>query len=321
MKRRELLAIMAAAGIPRIGLGAPETEPGVYAGWVKHPEPVLGGQYGTCFDICVLRERGVYRMWLSWRPKQSIGISESKDGIHWSAPEIVLPPEPITGWENDMSRPVIVHRDDGYHMWYTGAAEGGTKIGYAKSKDGRSWIRQSANPVLESTLPWEGVAVMCPHVEWDKRGRLWKMWYSGGESYEPNAIGYATSRNGLRWEKHPNNPILVPDKSAEWEQERVTAAQVFFRKGWYYAFYIGFRDVHSAQIGLARSRDGITDWERHPANPIVRPTVGGWDADACYKPYVVFADGRWLLWYNGRREHFEQIGLVTHAGEDFGFPG
>ena len=43
-------------------------------------------------------------------------------------------------------------------------------------------------------------------------------------------------------------------------------------------FYIGFRDRDHAQIGLARSKDGITGWERHPANPIIRPGVGKWDA-------------------------------------------
>ena len=36
-------------------------------------------------------------------------------------------------------------------------------------------------------------------------------------------------------------------------------------------FYIGFRDQDHAQIGLARSKDGITGWQRHPANPIIRP--------------------------------------------------
>lgn len=35
-------------------------------GWEKYTgNPFLGGQYGTCFDICVLRERGLYRMWVS----------------------------------------------------------------------------------------------------------------------------------------------------------------------------------------------------------------------------------------------------------------
>ena len=48
------------------------------AGWVKHAgNPVLGGRYGTCFDISVLKEGGRYRMWVSWRPKASIALVES----------------------------------------------------------------------------------------------------------------------------------------------------------------------------------------------------------------------------------------------------
>jgi predicted GH43/DUF377 family glycosyl hydrolase len=145
------------------------------------------------------------------------------------------------------------------------------------------------------------------------------MWYSGGQQYEPNAIGYATSKDGLRWEKHLANPVLVPDSSCAWEKDRVTAAQIIQWKGWYYAFYIGFRDVDHAQIGLARSRDGVMDWVRHAENPIIRPTPDGWDADACYKPFAVYSEHRWMLWYNGRHEHLEQIGLVLHDSEDLGF--
>ena len=290
------------------------------SGWVKYAgNPVLGGQYGTCFDICVLPEGGKYKMWVSWRPKQSVAITESDDGIHWSPPEIVLPPAPETGWEDDINRPVVVHRGDGYHMWYTGQAKGHSKIGYAKSTDGIHWVRQSAQPVLESSLPWEGVAVMCPDVLWDKDEHKWKMWYSAGTQYEPNAIGYATSSDGLVWEKYSSNPILAPDPNNNWESNRVAAAQVIHWKGWYYAFYIGFRDIDHAQIGMARSKNGITDWIRHADNPIVRPTPSGWDADACYKPYAVLSHGRWMLWYNGRREHLEQIGLVTRSGESLGF--
>ena len=37
------------------------------------------------------------------------------------------------------------------------------------------------------------------------------MWYSGGEQNEPNAIGYATSPDGLTWTKHGSNPVFVPD--------------------------------------------------------------------------------------------------------------
>jgi len=289
-------------------------------GWEKYAgNPVLGGEYGTCFDICVLREAGRFRMWVSWRPKKSVAITESKDGIHWSPPKIVLGPRPETGWEDDINRPIVVHREDGYHMWYTGQAKDRSWIGYAISPDSWKWTRQSLHPVLESTEPWEGVAVMCPHVMWDQASRIWKMWYSAGQKYEPNAIGYATSTDGLRWVKIPGNPVLAPDPRYDWEKDRVTAAQIIFWNGWYYAFYIGFRDIDHAQIGVARSKDGITGWVRHAGNPIVRPTPGGWDADACYKPFAVYSGGNWRLWYNGRREHLEQIGLVIHAGGNLDF--
>lgn len=288
--------------------------------WQKYPgNPVLGGQYGTCFDVCVLREDGVFRMWLSWRPRQSVALSESSDGIHWSPPEIVLGPNPTTGWEVDINRPVVVHRDDGYHMWYTGQTQAKSKIGYARSSDGRIWVRQSASPVLEASVPWEGVAMMCPHAMWDVGKRVWRLWYSGGEQYEPNAIGYATSSDGLHWTKYSENPVITPDPSSPWEKQRVTAAQVVYWRGWHYAFYIGFRDIDHAQIGLARSKDGITNWVRHAGNPIVRPTPDGWDADACYKPYALNAGGRWMLWYNGRKGSLEQIGMVTHSGDDLDF--
>jgi hypothetical protein len=35
----------------------------------------------------------------------------------------------------------------------------------------------------------------------------------------------------------------------------------------------------------------------------------------------VFADGKWMLWYNGRKVHLEQIGLATRAARDLGFQG
>ena len=29
---------------------------------------------------------------------------------------------------------------------------------------------------------------MCPHVEWDGEKKQFRMWYSGGDNYEPDAI-------------------------------------------------------------------------------------------------------------------------------------
>jgi len=304
-------------------LGPATVSPGeTSAGWRKSDKnPIMGGKYGTCFDLSVLKEGGTYRMWLSWRPKQSVALVESADGIHWSEPpRIVLGPRPSSGWEDDINRPVVVKRANGYHMWYTGQAKGKNSwIGYATSRDGVHWKRMSDRPVLSFEEPWEKAAVMCPHVLWNADAKLFQMWYSGGEQYEPNAIGYATSPDGLIWTKDKKNPVFTGDRSIPWEQNRVAGCQVEKHGDYYLMFYIGFRDIDHAQIGLARSKDGITAWQRHPANPIIRPGRDKWDHDACYKPYAIFDGRKWLLWYNGRHGSLEQIGVVLHEGEDLGF--
>jgi len=141
------------------------------AGWKKFEgNPVMGGKYGTCFDISVLKEGDTYRMWLSWRPKKSIARVESKDGIHWSEPpQAVFGPRLETGWEDDINRPYVLKRGDGYHMWHTGQAKGRSWIGYATSSDGVTWKRMSDKPVLSPDQPWEkNIAVMCPSVLWDE---------------------------------------------------------------------------------------------------------------------------------------------------------
>ena len=231
----------------------------------------------------------------------------------------MLSPNKETKWEGDLNRPVVLKRDNLYHMWYTGFDDKGSYIGYATSADGVKWKRMSDKPVMIPEMSWEKECVMCPHVNWDEQCGLFKMWYSAGERNEPNAIGYATSRDGIRWTKHDANPVFVPDKTASWERHKVTACHVTKRGEWYVMFYIGFRDEPTAAIGIARSKDGVTGWQRHPANPIVRPSKNGWDASACYKPSAILDGDRWLLWYNGRHGAPEQIGLATHEGSDLGF--
>lgn len=162
---------------------------------------------------------------------------------------------------------------------------------------------------------------MCPDVLWNAENHEYKMWYSGGDQFEPDAIGYATSRDGKHWSRIGSQPIFVPDPRHAWERQKVTACQVVRDGDWYIMFYIGFADPLTARIGLARSRDGIHDWRRHPQNPIIQASsrTGAWDYDAVYKPFAVRMPDRWLLWYNGRNNTSEQIGLAIHPGTDLGF--
>ena len=156
--------------------GPSQAPAGTGAGWVKSPRgPVLGGELGTCFDVCLLEENPLegndrLRMWFSWRPKKSIALVESGDGVRWSEPMIVLGPDERSGWEEDVNRPVVVRRRDGFHMWYTGQTRDpeSSRIGHAVSPDGVSWRRHGSEPVVSPEEPWEKCAVMCPHVVWQE---------------------------------------------------------------------------------------------------------------------------------------------------------
>lgn len=296
---------------------------GTQGGWKKYEEnPVLGGSYGTCFDISVLEDGDVIRMYFSWRDKGSVALVESTDGIHWSEPIICLGPRATEkGWEDEINRPVVVKRENIYHMWYTGQykpgmADGNSYLFYATSEDGVKFKRMSEEPVMFPEFEWEKVAVMCPHVIWDEENQVYKMWYSAGEQYEPNAIGYAESSDGYHWKKYEGNPIFAADPKNEWEKHKAAACQVIKRKDGYLMFYIGYHNEDYAQIGMAFSENGITDWKRSAQNPIIAPDPGCFDGEACYKPYVIQRDGKWMLWYNGRKGHKEQIGMATYEGAD-----
>ena len=294
---------------------------GTNAGWRKYEgSPVLGGELGTCFDVSVLHQDDEYKMYFSWRPQRSIALTKSKDGLNWSQPQICIGPRKTDeGWEDELNRPSVVFHNKVYHMWYTGQykageADGTSHIFYATSNDGISFKRVQNTPVLSPLEPWEKHALMCPNVMWD--GAKYRMWYSGGEQYEPNAIGYTTSLDGITWTKYQGNPIFQADKNVTWEQHKTAACHVVKTGGKYVMFYIGFQNEDYAQIGIAASDDGINNWRRHPENPIIAPTPGNWDAEACYKPYVIFDGEKWILWYNGRSGTFEQIGVAFHDGID-----
>ena len=116
--------------------------------------------------------------------------------------------EPATGWEDDINRPVVIKAGRWLSPVVHRPGRGRSAIGYATSADGLTWKRMSDKPVLAPERPWEKVAVMCPHVIWDEREGIFRMWYSGGEQYEPNAIGYATSPDGLTWSRRAN-PVFA----------------------------------------------------------------------------------------------------------------
>lgn len=322
LNRRALLGCLLV--VPFLPLGLSGCSQGETAGgWNFDPHnPVLGGDLGVCFDPFVLKQGNLYKMWFSWRTKHAIAYTESHDGYQWSTPRVVLTSDTNVLGQIEVNRPSVLVHNGRYHLWYTGQSAERSQIYHATSPDGLVWTKSLTQPVLVPALDWEKNTVMCPDVLWDDEKDEFRMYYSAGEQFEPDCIALATSRDGIAWSKNAQ-PILMANPSSQWERAKVTGADVHKVDGWYYMFYIGFADIDHANIGIARSRDGITGWQKHPANPILRApgkwSPFAWNRDAIYKPAAIREKDRWILFFNARRRYIEQIGLAKHQGVDLGF--
>ena len=300
---------------------------GTTGGWRKiGDDPLIGGALGTAFDCCVREQEGGYRMWYSWRPVKGIATTFSKDGKKWNLPQLVMTRQPELSWAKDeVNRPCVLYREGKYRMWFIGVnrpldfTHGYTAAGYAESMDGIHWeIRKE--PILVAEEPWEKTSLYCPHVIWNDDKQCYQMWYSGGEQFECDSIGYAESKDGICWEKYKGNPIFSADLSHFWEAQKTEACCVIRENGYFYMFYLGIAADRTTAIGVARSRDGIRGWERHPDNPIIAGTDGNWDYLGICKPWVMRKDNCYLMWYNGCNQSEwdgqvrEEIGLAIHEG-------
>lgn len=284
-------------------------------GWKKVGQsPVYGDMNNVMFDPYCYVEDGSLVMLVSDRTNKVLATVTSVDGIHWDNYKILISGIADT-WENIVNRGCIVKHDGIYYLWYTGQYQGRSNIGLATSNNGIDFIRKSVEPILRPEFEHEKVSVMNPCVIWDDESGCFKMWYSAGETYEPNVICYAESNDGITWCKR-KDPVLQKGKNA-WEQERVGGCQVIKNEGGGYTiYYIGYQNIDVARICCAESPDGI-NWNRSDNNLILSPTEGNWDSDAVYKPSVVDWNGELHLYYNGRNGHCECIGLAKkqHGAE------
>ena len=133
--------------------------------------------------------------------------------------------------------------------------------------------------------------------EWDakirERGWIlrepdgWKLWYTG---YDPDRqplrmkLGYATSPDGVRWQRHGAGP-LVEDY---WVEDMMVVRQ----DGRYYMFSEGLNDqaqLMTSADGLVWRREGTLDVRMRDGSPIPPGPFG--------TPNGLYRDGRWYLLY------------------------
>ena len=196
-------------------------------------------------------------MWYSavdFQGNWSINLATSEDGVHWQkhAANPLLQETHDGRWDAVyLAEPNVIFDGNGYRMWYNGAsATTETLLGSATSPDGIEWTRfEGDRPVLfpgpEGT--WDDFAVARGSVIYD--GELFKLWYEGhdGRTWR---IGFATSSDGVEWDKFEGNPILDLGPEGAWDSRVASEPYVLFDGQTYRLWYSGY-DGYWFCVGLA----------------------------------------------------------------------
>lgn len=128
------------------------------------------------------------------------------------------------------------------------------------------------------------------------RGERWT-WPLG---YREIDLGHAISPDLCTWTAQP--PVLGPGAPGAWDAAGIWAPDIIEAGGVHHMFYTGSDAQNNQAIGLATSTD-LTQWEKHPDNPVVTP--GAWSdiavgRDVAGRDGMVYADterGRYLMYY------------------------
>ena len=115
----------------------------------------------------------------------------------------------------------------------------------------------------------------------------------------------------MKLERHPTNPLLLPDPISEWECTNVFNPAVIHHKGLFHMFYRAQGLDWVSRIGYAVSEDGVR-WNRL-RRPVLTPHDGS-DSRGVEDPRVVELDGAFYMTYTAYGREFHGQGEATHTG-------
>ncbi|MEZ5083835.1 MAG: histidine kinase dimerization/phospho-acceptor domain-containing protein, partial [Bacteroidales bacterium] len=226
-------------------------------------------------------------------------------------------------WDYLIFSPSIIHEDSIYHLWYVGMernSQGQGSVGYATSKDGIHWEKFDGIPLK----------FKCEGEAWDnaflvvnvlKKDSMYYMWYTGEskENWLDLFIGYAWSKDGINWTKHPE-PVLNPGKDDDWDALYVSTPKVMFnvhlsdQKGTqFHMWYTGVADhmPRTHRVGYATSDDGF-HWKKFEGNPVMNiGKAGTWDSRWVVASTIIFNGASYEMWYYGFNDVMQGIGYAT----------
>jgi serine/threonine protein kinase len=165
----------------------------------------------------------------------------------------------------------LLYIDGYFKMWYS--ENGAIYYACTNAEDQKisEMVRHGDNPVLSKGND----------DEWDKNGVIigsilyeegeYRMWYTG-KSGDESKIGYATSKDGINWNRYQGNPVFN-DEDVPTEENPCVIHDSHEYKMYYTAPTIG---IDRFSVFLATSPNG-TLWEKYPNNPIFDSGRNDWE--------------------------------------------
>jgi predicted GH43/DUF377 family glycosyl hydrolase len=115
----------------------------------------------------------------------------------------------------------------------------------------------------------------------------------------------------MKLTRHPDNPVLLPDLTSDWECYNVFNPSVIHHQGLFHMHYRAQGLDWISRIGYAVSADGL-HWNRL-RHPVLEP-VDGTDSRGVEDPRVVEIDGVFYMTYTAYGREFHGDGAPTHMG-------
>ena len=213
----------------------------------------------------------------------------------------ILPAVPGTWMEAQTANPDLLRMGSTWHLYFRGQRGGHDRIGLARIPvrdfDGVTWniLQDPVIDVGSSGAPDEVHALDPATVLVD--GTVY-LYYSAVSPTCPRSVCLATSTDGIRFSKHPGNPVVIGG-----------GPEVVYRNGVFH-LYCWKEHRNGFQIHLATSSDGASFEERRdPVLPVGPP--GSWDSQTVETPRILEEDGAYTMFYCGSNRFAD---YPFHAG-------
>lgn len=239
-------------------------------------EPVMGlGELGT-FDDSGVTPSSIVRVgeelrlyYVGWQRAERVpyllftGLATSRDGGERFERTSPVPVLDRTAREPYLrSAPCILHEDGRYRCWYVSAHRWAPvrgvlypeyEIRYAESRDGLSWDVR-AEPVLTLASGSDEFGLGRPWVQ--RLGGRYHFWYSIRSHSRPYRIGYASSPDGIAWERRDSEAgIHASDPATNgWDAEMICYPYVLPYRDRLYMFFNGNQHGRTG-FGVAVARN------------------------------------------------------------------